>query len=53
MSDQPKAAQGSAATANAPVPFRRMNIWQKGLHILKVAVFFASFGFAYPNILLD
>lgn len=53
MADQQKPAQGSAATAKPSLPFSQRDIWQKMQHISKVIVFFATFGFAFPNILND
>lgn len=50
MSKQQKAAQGAAS---AQTEFSRMNGAQKCGHVLKVCLFFLSFGFAYPNILSD
>lgn len=51
MSKQAQAAQGSTATAQATITFKQMNLWQKCVHIGKVAVFIITFGFAFPNIL--
>ncbi len=53
MSNQQKAAQGSAAAAEATVKFSSMNGAQKIGHVIKVFVFFLTFGFAYPNVLSD
>jgi hypothetical protein len=53
MSNKQKAAQGSAAAAEATVQFSRMNGAQKVGHVFKVFVFFLTFGFAFPNILTD
>lgn len=53
MSNQEKAAQGSAATAEAKVEFSAMDKNQKFAHIGKVCLFFLTFGFAFPSILSD
>jgi len=53
MSNQDRAAQGSAATAQSIRRFKQMNWWQKSLHIIKLTLFFATFGFAFSNILHD
>ena len=53
MSNQDRAAQGSAATAQSTLRFKQMNWGQKSLHIIKVALFFVTFGFAFANILHD
>lgn len=53
MSKHKKAAQGSAAAAEATVKFSSMNGAQKIGHVVKVFLFFLSFGFAYPNIFTD
>lgn len=50
MSNQKKAAQGSAAAAEATVSFSKMTTVQKIFHIGKVCLFFLTFGFAFPNI---
>ena len=50
---QDKTAQGSAATVNPTPAFRNMSFLQKIAFMGKVAVFFITLGFAYPNILLD
>lgn len=49
MSEQSKAAQGSAAAA-PDLKFNQMTGGQKVMHLLKVAAFLASFGFAFPNV---
>ena len=49
MSEQSKAAQGSAAAA-PEVKFSQMTAAQKVVHLLKVSAFLASFGFAFPNV---
>ncbi len=53
MSNHKKAAQGSAATAEATVKFSNMSVGQKIAHIGKACVFFLSFGFAFPNVFSD
>ena len=53
MSDQKKAAQGSAAAAPKAAAFKHMSLSQKCLHLLKAAVFLATFGFAFPTIFED
>ena len=52
MSKPTKPAQGSAAAAPAKT-FGQMTPKEKTLHVLKVALFFATFGFAFANILRD
>lgn len=51
MSNQQKAAQGSAAAAETTVAFSNMSVVGKIFHIGKVCVFFLTLGFAFPNIL--
>ena len=53
MSKQTKAAQGSAAPATQELKFSQMSVAQKGVFVLKLCVFFISFGFAFGNILVD
>lgn len=53
MSNQNKAAQGSAAAAETTTPFSKMSVIQKIFHVGKVCVFFLSMGFAFPNIFGD
>ena len=58
MSNQEKAAQGSAATADAKkakvkVEFGAMDNNQKLFYIGKVCLFFLTFGFAFSSILSD
>lgn len=53
MSNPNQAAQGSAAAAKAPNAFKQMKAWQKTLHVIKVTLFFVTFGFAFHNILRD
>jgi len=50
MSNQTKAAQGSAAAAETTVTFSNMGFARKIFHIGKVCVFFLTLGFAFPNI---
>ena len=52
MSKKQKAAHGSAA-ADATVTYSSMSGAQKLGHVIKICVFFLSFGFAFPNILTD
>jgi hypothetical protein len=49
MSNEHDAAQ----TPETVLKFRQMNGSQKIVHLLKVAVFLATFGFAFPNIFED
>jgi len=53
MVDHKKAAQGSAAAANASQKFSEMGAFGKLAFIGKACLFFLSMGFAYPNIFLD
>jgi len=56
MSNQEKAAQGSAAAAKKAakkVPYSKKSAAQKFAHICKACVFFLTMGFAYPNIFND
>lgn len=53
MVDHKKAAQGSAAAANASQKFSEMGASGKLAFIGKACLFFLSMGFAYPNIFLD
>ena len=53
MSDQQKAAQGSAATAKPGLTFGQMNPSQKAVHLLKVLGFLITMGFAFPNVFED
>ncbi len=50
MSDKKKAAQGSAAPSKK---FKDMNSSEKKTFVGKVFLFFLTFGFAFPSILLD
>ncbi len=52
MSTKEKAAQGSAATASMK-KYKNMNQSEKTAFIGKLFLFFLTFGFAYPSILLD
>jgi hypothetical protein len=52
MSNQKKAAQGSAATASTK-KYKSMTQAEKSAYIGKVFLFLLTFGFAYPSILLD
>lgn len=52
MSNQQKAAQGSAATASGK-KFKNMSQSEKMVYVGKVFLFLLTFGFAYPSILLD
>ena len=52
MSKPTKSAQGSAA-APAPKTFEQMTSKEKTVHVLKVVLFFVTFGFAFANILRD
>lgn len=60
MSNQEKAAQGSAATAEAKakaaktkIQFSTLDRSQKLFYIGKVCLFFLTFGFAFSSILSD
>jgi hypothetical protein len=53
MSNKTQAAQGSAAPAQADLKFSQMNLMQKIVFIGKLCIFFATFGFAFGNILVD
>ena len=53
MSNQTKSAQGSAASAKTERKFSQMTLGQKGVFVLKLCIFFVSFGFAFGNILVD
>lgn len=58
MSNQEKAAQGSAATAEAKaakakIQFSTLDRNQKLFYIGKVCLFFLTFGFAFSSILSD
>ena len=52
MSEQAKTGQSSVVAA-APLGFWKMSGAQKGRHLLKVVLFFCTFGFAFPNVLED
>ena len=52
MSNQKKAAQGSAATAGTK-KYKNMSQSEKTAYVGKVFLFLLTFGFAYPGILLD
>ncbi len=43
----------TSVSKSEDLKFKKMNILQKLVHIGKICVFVLSFGFAYPNILLD
>jgi hypothetical protein len=47
------AAQGSAATAQQKLTFKRMSPSQKFVFVLKLAVSILSFGFIFPNLTGD
>lgn len=53
MSDQQKAAQGSAAAAKNALTFSQMTLSQKAIHLLKVVGFLCTMGFAFPNVFED
>jgi hypothetical protein len=53
MSDGKRAAQGSAATAQDPVPFKQMIPRQKVVFVAKLALSIISFGFTFPNLMSD
>ena len=52
MSQRAKVDQNSIAVP-ASLSFWKMNGAQKGRHLLKVAVFLCTFGFAFPNVFED
>ena len=41
----------SAAAAESKSKFKQLNLWQKCVHIGKLAIFLVSFGFAFPHIM--
>lgn len=43
----------TAVSKAKDLKFQSMNFLQKIAHVCKVCVFLLTFGFAYPNILLD
>jgi len=45
--------EGITMSKTAEPKFNSMNRWQKCVFVGKIAVFLLTFGFAYPNILLD
>ena len=53
MSNPTQAAQGSAAAAQAPKAPKQTTAAQKTVHVIKVVLFFVTFGFAFANILRD
>lgn len=53
MSNQTQTAQGSAAPAQTGQKFSQMSLAQKGVFVVKLCVFFVTFGFAFGNILVD
>ncbi len=53
MSNQQKAAQGSAAAAETTGAFSQMSVAGKIVHIGKACIFFLTMGFAFPNIFGD
>jgi hypothetical protein len=53
MSKSTQAAQGSAAAAPAPTAPKQTTAVQKTVHVIKVVLFFVTFGFAFANILRD
>ena len=53
MSNQDKAAQGSAAAAESSTKFSNMRALQKIAFIGKTCVFLLTMGFAYPNLFND
>lgn len=53
MSEQKKAAQGSAATARTSTPYKDMTPDQKLKFIFKLAICIISFGMIFPNVMSD
>jgi hypothetical protein len=53
MSNPTQAARGGAAPDKPAPTFLQMGFFQKIVFVGKVAIFFATLGFAYPNVLLD
>ena len=51
MSEQSQAVGGSAEAAVQELRFGQMTGSQKVVHLLKVVVFLATFGFAYPHVM--
>jgi hypothetical protein len=49
MNDSKQAAQGSAATARKPLPWKQKSGPQKFVQVLKVIASIVSFGFLFPN----
>ena len=44
---------GKKPANEASIKFSQMNVQQKLVHLMKVVVFLATFGFAFPNIFED
>lgn len=53
MSNATQPQQMDSPAAPPPLPFAKMNVVQKLAHLAKVAVFFLTLGFAFPNVLVD
>ena len=53
MSNEKRAAPGSAATAKQKVTFKEMTGRQKTVFILKLVVLILSFGMIFPNLMSD
>lgn len=49
MSNQDQTAQGSTATAESRLTFKKMGLVQKFVHIGKIVIFLCTFGFAFPH----
>jgi hypothetical protein len=49
----PRAAQGSAATAKQKLTFKQMSPRQKTVFVLKLTVSILSFGMLFPNLMND
>lgn len=46
-----KTQGGSAVAVESTSKFKQLKLWQKCVHIGKLAVFLVTFGFAFPHIL--
>jgi hypothetical protein len=53
MSNEKRAAQGSAATAKQKLTFKQMSGRQKTVFILKLVASILSFGMLFPNLMSD
>ena len=46
-----KAQAGSAVAAESTPRFKQLKLWEKWVHIGKLAIFLVTFGFAFPHIM--